>query len=119
MWTREESIETEATADAVWRLWADVGRWSEWNAGVERCTIDGAFANGSEITMTPPDGEPIRLRLAEVVPGERFVDEAVLDDIVVRTLHAIEPAGAGSVRIVYRMEIDGPAADQVGPQLGP
>jgi hypothetical protein len=37
----------------------------------------------------------------------------------VRTAHRLEPAEAGGTRIVYRTEITGPAADQVGPELGP
>jgi uncharacterized membrane protein len=36
MWAVEHSIETTANAQAIWRLWADVERWPDWNTGVER-----------------------------------------------------------------------------------
>jgi hypothetical protein len=49
----------------------------------------------------------------------RFVDEAKLGGITVRTTHRVDRAGAERVRIVYRMEISGPDADTVGPELGP
>ena len=40
-------------------------------------------------------------------------------DFVVRTEHRLEPAAAGQTTIVYRTEITGAAAGQVGPELGP
>ena len=38
---------------------------------------------------------------------------------VVRTEHRLEPAAGGQTRIVYRTQITGEAAEQVGPELGP
>ena len=69
--------------------------------------------------MTPFGDDPIELRIAEVVENELFVDEADFGDVLIRTLHSIEPSGGGKVRVVYRTEITGPAADEVGPRLGP
>jgi hypothetical protein len=50
---------------------------------------------------------------------ELFVDEADLGTVTVRTTHRVEPADSGRRRIVYRMEIGGPDADTLGPELGP
>ena len=36
-----------------------------------------------------------------------------------RTTHRVERIAAGRSRITYRMEITGPAADTVGPEIGP
>jgi hypothetical protein len=80
---------------------------------------DWPFAAGSRIVMTPIGEEPIELRIAEAVESERFVDEAELGEIVVRTLHRVERLERGGGRVTYRMEITGPAADTVGPQVGP
>ena len=30
MWTNEQSIETTALPEAIWRLWSDVAGWTEW-----------------------------------------------------------------------------------------
>jgi len=119
MWTTEHAIETTASADAVWRLWADVPRWAEWNPDIEHIELDGPFATGSTITMTPRGQEPVALRIAEAVEPELFVDEADLGDVVVRTLHRAERLEGGRTHVVYRMEISGPAADTMGPELGP
>ena len=45
--------------------------------------------------------------------------EAELGDVVVRTIHRVEPLEGDRNRVVYRMEISGPAADSVGPEIGP
>jgi Polyketide cyclase / dehydrase and lipid transport len=119
MWTTEHMIETTASPEAIWRVWADVPRWGEWNPDIDRIELDGPFAAGSTITMTPRGQEPVELRIAEAVEPERFVDEADLGDVVVRTLHRAERLEGDRVRVLYRMEISGPAADTMGPELGP
>ena len=119
VWTNEQSIETTATPEAIWRLWSDVAGWPEWNGDIEHIEISGPFEAGSTITMTPVGDDPVELRIAEAVEPEMFVDEAALGDVLVRTIHRVERGGGEHNRVVYRMEISGPAADTVGPELGP
>src|SRR4051812_32031831 len=119
MWEYEHSVETGASAAALWWQWSDVASWPTWNVGVVTVTMDGPFAEGTSFTMTGPDGEPIRMTLTQVVPGEQFTDVMDGGDIVVTTVHRLEPAGGDRTRVVYRTEITGPAAAQVGPELGP
>ena len=119
MWTNEQSIETTASPDAIWRLWSDVAGWPDWIADIEHIEISGPFAAGSMITMTPAGQDPVKLQIAEAVEPDLFVDEADLGDVVVRTIHRVERLATERNRVVYRMEISGPAADSVGPDLGP
>jgi uncharacterized protein YndB with AHSA1/START domain len=119
MWAAEHSIETSAAPEAIWRLWADVPRRPEWNADLARAELEGEFRAGSTIRMTSNDGDSVELRIAEAVEQELFVDEADLGSVTVRTTHRVEPFDADRRRIVYRMEITGPEADTVGPELGP
>lgn len=119
MWTTEHSAETGAEPEAVWRVWSDVERWPEWNADVERAELSGPFDAGSTITMYQRGGDVIELRIAEARESERFVDEADLGDVVVRTIHRLVPLKNDRVKIVYRLEISGPQADTLGPQIGP
>jgi hypothetical protein len=79
----------------------------------------GLFATGGTIVMTPIGDEPVELRIAEAVEPELFVDEAELDEIVVRTTHRVQPLDGEHARVTYRMEITGPAADTLGAQIGP
>jgi Polyketide cyclase / dehydrase and lipid transport len=119
MWTYEHSVRTSAPPDRIWRLWADVASWPEWNGDIERIELLGTFAAGSTILMTPIGQEPIELRIAEAVEPELFVDEAHMGEIVVRTMHRVESIGPEDTRITYRTEITGPDADTLGPQIGP
>ncbi|WP_433179784.1 SRPBCC family protein [Actinoallomurus sp. CA-150999] len=119
MWEYQHSAETVAAPEAIWRLWSDVPGWQSWNADIEKVEIDGAFAVGSQITMTPHGDEPVLLKLVQVEENALFVDQMDAGDFTVTTVHRVEPLADGRSRIVYRTEIDGPAADQVGPQLGP
>jgi uncharacterized protein YndB with AHSA1/START domain len=119
MWVAEHSIEMTATREEIWRQWSDVAGWPEWNGDIERIELDGRFAAGSRITTTPIGQEPVELRIAEAVEPELFVDGADLGEIVVRTSHRVERLDEGRVRVTYRMEKTGPAAESVGPQIGP
>jgi hypothetical protein len=119
MWKVEHSIETSAAPREVWDLWVDVAGWPAWNADIEAIELAGPFAAGGTIRMTPIGQEPIELRIAEAVEPEQFVDEADLGEIVVRTIHRAEQSDGGRTRVTYRMEITGPAADTLGPQIGP
>lgn len=118
MWEYECSVETTAGAAAVWRHWSDMAAWPTWNAGIETIAVNGPFQAGTSFTMTPP-GDDMLMRLAEVVPGELFTDVMDAGDFVVTTEHRLGLAASGRTRISYRTEITGPAADQVGPELGP
>ncbi|WP_333739289.1 SRPBCC family protein [Streptomyces sp. IBSBF 2806] len=119
MWKYEHSIETSAAPEKIWRLWADVENWGAWNAEIEKIEIDGPFAPGARITMTPPGDDPVLLRVAEVTVGELFVDEARFGDLLLRTVHRMDRIDNGRVRVVYRMEITGPGADEAGAHIGP
>jgi Polyketide cyclase / dehydrase and lipid transport len=119
MWTTEYSVETSAMPEDVWRLWAGVAAWSHWNPDIERIELIGPFAAGSTILMTPIGDEPVELRITEAVEPELFADEAHMGEITVHTNHRVERTGPGRARITYRMEITGPAADTLGPQIGP
>jgi hypothetical protein len=119
MWANEHSVETSAAPEQIWRSWADFAGWPEWNSDIERIELIGPFAAGSRILMTPIEDEPVELRITEAVEPDRFVDEADKGEIVVRTVHEARRIDPGRALVTYRMEITGPAADTLGPQIGP
>jgi uncharacterized protein YndB with AHSA1/START domain len=119
MWQTEYSVETTAPPEAIWRQWADVERWPEWNADIERIELQGPFAAESRILMTPSGQEPVELRIAEAVEPELFVDEADFGEIVVRTTHRVKRLDGRRSQVTYRLEITGQAADTLGARIGP
>jgi hypothetical protein len=96
-----------------------VENWGTWNADIEKIEIRGPFAAGAEITMTPAGQDPVRLRIAELAEQELFVDEADIDGLLLRTTHRLDRLDQNRTRVVYRMEITGAAANELGPQIGP
>jgi hypothetical protein len=121
MWTYERSIETAARAEAIFAILRDVGHWFEWNPGVKRIDLDGAFATGTSGVMVIPDQGSLSFRLAWVGEGLGFEDETDIPgvDVVVRVRHSLEPLAGGGTRITYRATVEGPAADALGPEIGP
>jgi hypothetical protein len=119
MWQHESTVDTSAAPEAIWNLWADVANWGSWNGDIEQIELRGKFVEGAEILMTPVGQDAVVLRVTEVRNNELFVDEARFDGVVLRTIHHLEPLADGRVRITYRMEITGPAADELGPRIGP
>ncbi len=114
MWTYEHTVPAEAAPEAIWALWADVEHWGTWNADIEHIEIDGPFTAGARIVMTPAGQDPVRLQVAEAKVNEGFVDEAHIDGLILRTTHRINDS-----HVVYRMEITGPGANDIGPRIGP
>jgi hypothetical protein len=80
--------------------------------------LAGPFAAGSKITMVPHEGDPIELRIAEAAEPSTFVDQAEFGGVVVRTIHRVEALDDRN-RVVYALEITGPEADTLGPEIGP
>jgi hypothetical protein len=91
VWATAHSIETKASAEAIWRPWADVPRWPDWIADIAYVEISGPFAADSTISMTPMGQDPVELRIEEAIEPEQFVDAAQLRDVVVRTIHPRGP----------------------------
>ena len=119
MWTTEHSVETSASPEAIWRHWADVQRWPEWNTDLAEAELDGDFRPGSTIRMTSHEEDVFELQIARAEEPLLFVDQADFGSITVRTTHRVDRLEGDHVRIVYRMEITGPDADTVGAELGP
>ena len=119
MWAIEHSVETTAKPEEIWRLWADVPGWPNWNRDIEQIELIGPFASGSTIRMTPIGLETVELRIAHAVAPDFFVDEVHLGDLVIRTIHRVDSVRADCARVTYRMEIAGVGADGLGPELGP
>jgi hypothetical protein len=118
MWTYEHSVETTGTPAAVWNCYADPTLWRTWDAGIEELDIHGPVQTGTTVTMKPAGQDPVTFTIVEARPGELMIDETDLGGATLRFIHRLRPV-AGGTRITHRVEIDGPAADEIGPGLGP
>jgi len=113
-WHTAYTRDIDAAPDAIWAVLADTSAWHLWNDGVKSIRLDGAFVTGGRFAMEMPDGDVLESTLTSVVPGRHFIDETRLGDIVVRVEHRIEALSAGSSRVTYAVDVDGPDAQAVG-----
>jgi hypothetical protein len=118
MWAISHSLDTPAAPASIWRYLADVDHWGVWNDGVEAIELHGPFASGSTFTMTT-GGEEIRTTITIVEEPSLYVDETEMGDVVVRVVHVLDTRPSGGTRLTFRLEVDGSASDELGPQIGP
>jgi uncharacterized protein YndB with AHSA1/START domain len=114
MWLDEASIDTSATPDRVWALWADPAGWHQWNAGVARIEMHGPFATGSQFTMHLPSQDTFTSTLKEVRPGEEFTDETLVGETRVIVRHRLGPLDGGGTRISYTTVVIGKDEEAIG-----
>ncbi|MFI9816299.1 SRPBCC family protein [Saccharothrix variisporea] len=111
----EHSVEGSASVEAVWGLWSDVARWTEWDGDLESIELDGPFDAGTRGRMVMPGQPVIEFVLTEVVPGKGFTDETTVQGAVLRFAHEVEAVGAGRVKVTHRLVVEGAAAEEFGP----
>jgi len=92
------SHETATSPEAVWRVLADLDQW---------------------VTMKPKGQDPITSVILEATEKQAYADQTDLGEVTLRFSHDLQPLAGGGTRVTHRLEITGPAADQLGPELGP
>lgn len=107
MWSTEASATTEAPPEAIWRLWADVDNWKEWDPGVEDSSIDGPFVEGTRCGLKPKGGPKVMSVLTDVRFDEGFSDHTRLPLANLDFFHWVKRVG-GETRVTHRVEISGP-----------
>jgi hypothetical protein len=118
MWSYEHVAEAEVAPETIWSVLADIDGWAEWDTSLEQISLLGPFQVGTEISMTPVGQQPIRSTIVEIVDNRRYADRTEFAGVSLLFSHTLT-ASAGGTRIVHRLEIGGPTADRVGPELGP
>jgi hypothetical protein len=117
MYAFEHSIETTAAPDAIWALYADVTSWLVWDPGLAAVEVDGPFAAGTTGRITPQGVDTVPFTITWAEPGRGFADETPAMGHVLRFTHEISALGDGGARVTHRVEIEGPAADELGPNV--
>jgi hypothetical protein len=106
------------SSQAVWRVLADLDQWASWDTSMDWVRLEGPFQVGSQVTMKPKGQDPITSVILEATENQAYADQTDLGEVTLRFSHTLQPL-AGGTRVIHRLEITGPAADQLGPELGP
>jgi hypothetical protein len=119
MWVHVHTGETTASRAAVWKVLRNIDEWAAWDTSMDWVRLQGPFQVGSAVVMKPKGQDPITSVIVEATENEVYADETRLGDVTLRFSHTLEALDTGGTRVIHRLEITGPAADQVGPELGP
>src|ERR1700694_1692815 len=114
----QRSVETSASAAAVWRVWSNAASWQEWNPDVQSMTLNGPFAAGTSGTMNTKQGTR-QVQLTDVVPGQSFRLETTVIPLTRFAFECQVLAGpAGQTTISQAIHVGGPLGGLVGGMMG-
>src|SRR6202140_3185555 len=115
------SVETTASPEKVWKVWAEMSTWGDWNPNVATMDWPGGFVQGSQGIMNTKAGQHHKMNLAEVQPGRFFaLETSVVPLPRFRFNCRVEESGSGGkTRISQTVEVKGPLGPVVQGMMGP
>ena len=116
MWVSEQTVETRAQPESIWRIWADLPAWPVWNLDVEFVEADGPLVAGTTITLGERDVGPVPGRITDVVDGHSFTLSFDLDGGTLSVVYRVA-IWAGTPRVYHRMIVEGPNDQVIGQQM--
>lgn len=118
MWTTEYTATTPLPREVVWTALRELHSGRLTYPGADRFVLEGPFAVGSRIAVTPEGQQEMISTIVELVDNERYADVTEFGGISLLFRHTLESTDDGT-RVTHRLEISGDGADEVGPELGP
>jgi len=106
MWTTEYTVITDASKESIWKIWADVNHWNQWDKGLEWCRLDGEFNIGTTYVLKPVGGGEVQSVITECQPMKRFVDVTQLPLAKMEFIHELVEEQDG-VHMTHRVKISG------------
>jgi hypothetical protein len=119
MWSYQYATKTDAQPEQIWSVLRDQHTGAYEDPSGDRFEIHGPFAVGTELSVTPQGQDTFSSVITELKENEVYEDETRLDGFSLRFRHTLLPTDSGGALVTHGLVIDGPAADAVGPELGP
>ena len=112
----EDSIDIQAPADVVWRVYADVERWPDWTASMDEVTFvrGDALADGAEVRIKQPRLPRVTWVVTELRPGASWTWEARSPGALTVARHVVTPTDNGTTRVEQSIDQTGPVGGLVG-----
>jgi hypothetical protein len=118
MWTTEHTAQTPLPREVVWAALSDLHRGTLTYDGADAFELHGPFAVGSTVSVTPVGQDTFESTIIDLVEPETYADRTEYGDVTLVFRHTLVEVDGGT-RVTHRLEIGGPAGDEVGPELGP
>jgi len=112
----QDSIEIQAPADVVWRVYADVERWPEWTASMGEVAFveGGALGEGAAVRIKQPRLPRVTWVVTALTPGRSWTWEARSPGAHTVARHVVTPVGDGTTRVEQSIDQAGPIGALVG-----
>jgi uncharacterized protein YndB with AHSA1/START domain len=102
-------IDTDVSAETLFRAKTDIRSWPKWDSDLETTAFDAPLEPGSTFMLKPKGGPKVAMRIVELEAPRRFVDLAFLPLAKMRTATEFLPC-AGGTRVRVAIEVFGPLA---------
>ena len=108
MWEAKAQAEAVAPPEAVWRLWENPARWSEWNEDIAWAWLEDRLAIGVRARIKLKRRLALTFTVTRLEHERLFTDEARLPGVRLGHEHLVERVAERS-RIQNRLYLEGPA----------
>lgn len=115
----EHTMISSAPPANIWKLWADVASWNEWDQDIEYARLEGEFQAGAKGVLKPRSGPRVAFTIAELAQGVSFTSISSLPLTRLRFAHHLVPMPGGGCKVTHRIEMSGMLAFLFGRLLGP
>lgn len=125
MWDYQYVVDAEVTPAQVWACYSDPAAWPRFDRGLAEVTLQGPFEAGTRGAFLPKESDPrgpdpLPFVLVRAVKDGGFTAQTEIPgSVTMRFVHRLAELPGGGARITHGVEIDGPDADTLGPQIGP
>lgn len=66
------TVETAAPPEKIWKIWTDVPNWSQWDSGLKRAELKGAFEKGAKGIIISLDDREAEFQVVDFEAGKFY-----------------------------------------------
>lgn len=118
MWSQEYTAISQLPARAIWNALKGVHEGTITYEGADTFVLHGPFAKGTRVSVTPVGQGTFESTIVDLVEYVTYADETTFEGATLLFRHTLVPVEEGT-QVTHRLEITGPSAAEVGPELGP
>lgn len=106
MWSAEYTVVTDVSKESIWKVWADVENWKQWDEGLEWCRLEGEFKTGASYTLKPKGSSEVKSTIVNCEPLKKFSDVTKLPLAKLEFVHEMRDEKDG-LHVTHRVMISG------------
>jgi hypothetical protein len=119
MWSTEHTATTDIPPAPIWQALRDLHSGIPLGQHSDHFELHGPFAVGTEVSVTPQGQETMRSVIVDLEEGRTYADRTDYQGLSLLFRHTLTPLPSGETQVTHRLEIIGPGADEIGPEIGP